>query len=239
MSATGLRLCERSAPGSWDLDGVIERELALGSIRPFIVAGIANTNDRLDEYTHVTDDRGTGVIGGNGDADADFVVQDVLPLIANNYRTSTSASDRGVLGSSLGGLNYYHIADRHPTQIGFVAGLSSTFSWGSIGLSNPTMQQRLDSDPNLAARGHVYYLDSGGGPGAGCPAGSSDNYCSTVDMRDMLVRRTILPFPDNPDVFPLTPANIRIMHWWEANAPHNEAAWNARVHRALRLFARP
>lgn len=57
-------------------------------------------------------------------------------------------------------------------------------------------------------------------------------------MRDVLVGKGIATFPDNPNQTPLTPAAVNILHWWEPGAPHNEASWSVRVHRALWLFFR-
>lgn len=228
-----------SAPASWDVDAVMEREIAAGHLSPGIIVGVPNNADRFSEYTHVPDDVGTGALGGAADDYADFLALDLKPLIDRRYRTSPGRATTGVLGSSLGGLVSFEIGLVYPTTFRFIGGLSSTFGWGRIGLSNETMVERYARTSSLAAADQVYYLDSGGGPGGGCASGGgADNYCETIAMRDLLVSRGIATFPDNPDQTPLTPAGIDILHWWEPSAPHNEAAWSARVHRALWLFFR-
>ena len=51
-----------------------------------------------------------------------------------------------------------------------------------------------------------------------------DNYCENNQLRDLL------------DGIGYT-HGVDLWHWWEPNAPHNEAAWADRVGRPLELFA--
>lgn len=227
----------RSAPaGTWNVHGVMSQQLQGGHVRPGLIVGIPNTDARFDEYTHVPDDIGE-VVGGRADEYADFIVSDLKPMIDARYRTRPDRVNTGVMGSSLGGLVSFHIGLRHPTVFGFVGGLSSTFIWGRVGLANETMLERYRATSGLAAQNQIFYLDSGGGPNPTCPDGR-DNYCEALEMRDLLVAAGIDRFPLDPDASPLS-ANTNIMHWWTPNAPHNEGAWSARVHRPLRLFFRP
>lgn len=194
-----------------------------------MLVGIDNTAERMAEYTHVTDDPfDGGDIGGGGDAYADFVHNDVRALIEEHY----GEPDRiAVMGSSLGGLISYHMADRFPGEYDFAASLSGTMGWGSIGagVRNQTMIERY------AAAGHrstVLYLDSGGagtcvdsdGDGIMDDApDAADNYCENIQLRDTLISvgYTI---------------GVDVLHWYEPGAPHNEAAWRARVFRPLETF---
>jgi len=191
-----------------------------------LVAGIDNTSDRVDEYTHVQDDYG-GPLGGGGDHYADLVEHVVRPLVEDAYGAPQVV---GVMGSSLGGLISYHIADRHEGRYDMAISLSGTMGWGSIGLTNETMIERY------AAAGHrdtVLYLDSGGGgtcvdsDGDGiwddAPDGE-DNYCENLQLRDVLLGVGYVSEAD-------------LWHWWEPDAPHNEAAWADRVWRPLDIFA--
>ena len=52
----------------------------------------------------------------------------------------------------------------------------------------------------------------------------SDNYCETLQMRDVLSAEGYTFDTD-------------LWHWWEPGAEHNEVAWAARVGRPLELFA--
>lgn len=222
----GQNLFDPSAPwGGWKLDASAPAGM--------MIVGIDNTAARMDEYTHVPDiiDGSTSnFIGGLGDAYGDLVENEVRPLIAKHYG---EPAKRGLLGSSLGGLISLHIANKHPGEFAFVASMSGTLGWGSIGATvhNETMMDRF------AAAGHastVVFLDSGGGGGTCADSDmdgvddddptDADNYCETVQMRDLLAS---LGYQFNVDLY----------HWHEAGAQHNEAAWAARVFRPLQIFA--
>jgi hypothetical protein len=197
-----------------------------------LIVGIDNTEARLDEYTHVTDDiEGMGqLVGGEGDAYADFLDKTVRPLIQAHYG---EPGPLGVMGSSLGGLISLHIADRYPQTYAFTASLSGTLGWGSLDpkIHNPTIIERY------AMAGHrstVIYLDSGGG-GVTCADSdgdgindddgeADDNYCETLQMRDTLLG---LGYQADKDLF----------YYFDMGAPHNEAAWAARVDMPLGIFA--
>ncbi|TKD13317.1 alpha/beta hydrolase [Polyangium fumosum] len=209
-----------------------------------MLVGIDNTGiGRMDEYTHVPDvidldENGTvEPWGGKGDAYADFVNGAVRKLVADRYGEPPKV---GTMGSSLGGLISFHIADRFPGEYAYAASLSGTMGWGKMGetSTNETMIERYESHGH---RTTVLYLDSGGGdPALGqseneakCKdtdgdgieddVGLGDNACENAQMRDVLIS---VGYTLQSDVY----------HWWEAGAPHNEAAWRARVFRPMDLF---
>lgn len=61
-------------------------------------------------------------------------------------------------------------------------------------------------------------VDRGRGPAA------TDNYCENQQFRDVLETAGYVSGTD-------------LWHWWEPDAPHNEAAWADRVWRPLEIFA--
>lgn len=211
---------ENAMWGGWRLD-----ESAPAAM---LVVGIDNTADRFEEYTHVPDTLDGDRYGGEADAYADFVQDTVRPLVRTNYGEPGPV---GVLGSSLGGLVSLHIADRHPGEYAFAASLSGTLGWGSIELHNETILERYTGAGHRAT---AVYLDSGGS-GTTCADSdgdgvndddldASDNYCETLQMRDVLSAEGYTFDTD-------------LWHWWEPGAEHNEVAWAARVGRPLELFA--
>lgn len=195
-----------------------------------LVVGIDNTPARMDEYTHVPDEiGGPGTIGGLGDAYADFLQDTVRPLVNARYGEPSVV---GTMGSSLGGLIAFHIADRYPGEYAFAASLSGTMGWGSIGagVHNETMIERY------AAHGHqstVLYLDSGGDGGA-CgdtdndgvddDVDQGDNFCENAQLEGVLLS---IGYVGGTDLF----------YVWDPGAPHNEAAWAGRVDVPLGVFA--
>lgn len=193
-----------------------------------LVVGVHNTSARMDEYTHVQDYIYEAWMGGLGDAYADLIVDELLPLMERAYGTPARV---GVMGSSLGGLISLHIAQRHPARFDFAASLSGTLGWGSIGASNETLIERYAAG---GYTGVAIYLDSGGGPGEGCVDSdgdgllddaweAADNYCETRQLADLLPEQGWTWEQD-------------LWHWWEPEAPHNEAAWAARVALPVGLF---
>ncbi len=233
----GQNLFDPSAPwGGWRLDSTIEALLAQNQIRPFLVVGIHNTAERMDEYTHVTDMLSGQTVGGKGEAYFSLITTRIMPLVASHYRVSTAPADTWTMGSSLGGLISLYFGMKHADVFGRVAGLSSTAGWGSIGAHNPTIIELL---PTIAKPDAVFYLDSGGddGGGQGCldadhdgieddAAAASDNYCENLQLRDAFVASGFTP-------------GVDVFHWWEPGAGHNEAAWAARVQRPLQVLASP
>lgn len=215
--------------GGWRLDGALAGLGAAGETT--LVVGIFNTNDRMEEYTHVEDTLDGDAYGGWGDAYADFIQDEIRPMIAATYFPEAGEpAVTGLLGSSLGGLISFHIADRYPGEYTFAASMSGTMGWGSVELHNETMIERY------AAHGHqttVLYLDSGGSgdcvdsDGDGInddDPGEEDNYCENLQLRDTLVSAGY-------------EFEVDLYHWYEPDATHDEMAWAARVDLPLAIFA--
>ncbi len=204
--------------GGWQASTTVETLAGAGTIEPVVIVAIDNTAARLDEYSHVVDDFGSGPIGGLADDYADFVVDGVVPFVESRYPVQTGREHTAVLGSSMGGLVSLHIAHRHPDVFGYAGSMSGTLGWGTFGLDNETMIERYAA---AAPPDVVFYVDSGGaGP---CPDGGSDNYCENVAFSDVL---RSAGWQDDVDLF----------YRWSPGAGHNEAAWAARLSDALRQW---
>jgi len=205
--------------GGWRASQTADLLISEGEIDPVLIVAIDNTPARFEEYTHVTDDIGGGPVGGQADDYADFVVEGVLPFIAERYSTRMAPENTAVLGSSLGGLVSLHLAHRHPDVFGAVGSMSGTLGWGTFGLDNETMIERY---ADVAPAGLVVYVDSGGaGP---CPGGSGDSYCENVAFADLLRSQG---WVDEEDLF----------YRWDPRASHNEAAWASRFGIALGVLS--
>ena len=206
--------------GGWHLQDTVPPGMLL--------VGIDNTSDRMDEYTHVPDVVSGQSVGGKGDAYADFLKNTVRPLIKKRYGEPGPV---GLLGSSLGGLISFHVADHEPGEYAFAASMSGTMGWGSIGVGihNETMKDRYQKHGHQKT---VLYLDSGGeGPcsdsdGDGIDddnQSAGDNYCENAQLRDVLYG---VGYAKDQDFF----------YSYTAGAMHNEAEWAARVHAPLQIF---
>jgi predicted alpha/beta superfamily hydrolase len=206
--------------GGWKLDTSAPAAL--------MIVGIDNSSERFAEYTHTVDNLGGGEAGGGGDNYAAYVQLTVRALVEQHYGEPATV---GTMGSSLGGLISLHIADRYPGEYAFAASLSGTLGWGSIGGAGAdTIMSRYQSE---GLRGTALYIDSGGngdtcadsdGDGTNDDDDTSfDNYCENRQMEALLVG---LGYTYNTDFW----------HWHELDAPHNEAAWSARVFRPMQNF---
>jgi len=175
---------------SWRCQDTVDTLVNEGGMQEIIIVGIDNTPDRIDELTYSYDPTVPG--GGKGNLYLDFIRDTIMPLIANTYRISTDVSDRGILGSSLGGLIscYAGWTRAEYTKIGC---MSSSFWWNSEDFTNqilakPAIDKNViiyldsgDSGPDnddeqqtITVRGHIeqygwtinstlfYYLDHGG-----------------------------------------------------------------------------
>lgn len=192
-----------------------------------LVVGIANTEDRIDEYTHTTDVIDGVSMGGQADAYLELIHSEVRPLMIDAYGEPNVV---GIMGSSLGGLVSMVAALQHPNEYDMAISLSGTMGWGSMGVNGPTI---IDDFSTQTHQDITLYLDSGGqgtcvdtdGDGIWDDAtDNADNYCENIQLRDVL-ESIGYTFDDD------------LWHWHEPGAQHNEAAWAARVFRPLAIFS--
>jgi hypothetical protein len=208
--------------GSWH----IEQSVPPG----VLVIGIDNTGARMDEYTHVADWI-PDAVGGRADDYARLVEEEVRPLVRRWYGEPGPV---GVMGSSLGGLVSLYMADRNPAAWDFVASLSGTLGWGSIGENGSDGDDTiLDLWRGAGHRSLVVYLDSGGdgavcadsdGDGVEDDVDGGDNYCETAQMHALLLDEG---YQEGADLF----------YVFDDGAAHNEPAWAGRVGAILSRFA--
>ena len=205
--------------GGWRLQDSVPDDM--------LVVGIANTADRMEEYTHVSDTLDGDQYGGQADDYADMIEHEIRPMIESAYGTAAVV---GTMGSSLGGLVSLYMPLHQPDSYDMAISLSGTVGWGSIEQHNPTIIELY------AAAGHgdtAIYIDSGGN--GSCTDSDADgiyddapdefdNYCENLQLRDTL-ESAGYAFEED------------LWHWWETDATHDEAAWADRVWRPLEIFA--
>jgi len=97
------------------------------SIPAMIIAGIDNTNTRIDEYTPTHDAARNA--GGKADDYARMIIEELKPVIDAGYRTLPGAADTALGGSSLGGLATLYIGLTHPAVFGHLAVMSPSVWW--------------------------------------------------------------------------------------------------------------
>lgn len=190
-----------------------------------LVVGIDNTPARMDEYTHVPDTLDGEPYGGLGDAYADLVEETIRPRMEAAYG---EAAVVGTMGSSLGGLIAYAIADRFPERYAMAISLSGTMGWGSIEQHNETMIERYAA---AGKRDFALYLDSGGAgtcedadaDGIDDDGDAGDNYCENLQLFGVLEG---LGYSEGADLW--------YVH--DPNGVHNEQFWAERVGAPMATF---
>jgi len=215
--------------GGWHVDDALHSP----TYDDVVVVAVDNSFDRMDAYTHVADDIGENtVVGGNADAYLAMLREEVLPFAADRFGVDVTAGRLAVGGSSLGGLISLYYALQFDGEASCVIAMSPTLGWGAFAAS--TTQEASDALVHrwdgLGLGSTAIYLDSGGSIDGACADldgdgvhednNDNDNFCVTSQMRDQLAVHGY--------VF-----GVDLFHFHEPGAPHNEAAWAARLPGAL------
>lgn len=192
----------------WGVDETADRLIRAGELRPFIAVAIANTPDRMAEYTSAADARH----GGGRSADyLRFMLEELKPFVDRTYRTRTDAASTGVIGSSLGGLAALDAGLLHPEAFRLIGCVSPAVWW-----ADQDLVKRVQSGKGAPLR---IWLDIGTAEG-GDAADREQSLTGARALHDALVRRG---YRDGVN-----------LHYEEvAGAQHNEAAWAARVGRLM------
>lgn len=120
----------------WKIDETLDRLIREKKVRPTIVVAIWNTPKRLREYVpskafaHLPPrymDRVRGLYGGDPLSDdyLKFIVDELRPRIATQFRVKTDRANTAIMGSSMGALISLYAIDEYPTVFGG-AGMLST-----------------------------------------------------------------------------------------------------------------
>ena len=124
----------------WQVDEIMDSLIQAGTIRPCIVVGVYNTDDRLTEYfpaktwQHVAEaDRKEANINQlTADAYLQFIVKELKPFIDERYKPLTNREHTFMMGSSMGGLISLYALCEYPQVFGGVTCLSSHLSMGHL-----------------------------------------------------------------------------------------------------------
>ena len=160
----------------WGLDETASHMMSDGTVRPAIIVGIWNTNERWQEYApqkafeHISWDAPSEWLGDElpalkGDAYLRFIVEELKPFVDETYRTRSGPEDTMIMGSSMGGLISLYAAGEYPGMFGKVAAVS--IHWplaepdGAISAqADHAMQAYLASSGIDPAR-HTIWFDRG------------------------------------------------------------------------------
>lgn len=192
----------------WGVDETADRLVRAGTIPPFIAVAVANTPERMDEYTPVA----FPPHGGGRAADyGRFLVDELKPFIDATYRTDPSAGATGMVGSSLGGIVSLWLGLERPDVFRRIGVVSPAAWWGERGLT-----RRVAAGKGTGLR---VWMDIGTDEGTE-KAGRKTWLTDAQGLRDALLARG---YRDGVD-----------LHYEEIEGGrHHESAWAARVDRML------
>ena len=102
----------------WQVDETAERLIQEGQIPPMIIVGIDNAGkDRFREYMPHRS-LNPMMLRVQGNRYPNFLIKEVMPFVARNYRVASGPENTGLGGSSLGALISLYTAAVHPGWFG-------------------------------------------------------------------------------------------------------------------------
>ncbi|MDJ0938458.1 MAG: alpha/beta hydrolase-fold protein [Woeseiaceae bacterium] len=121
----------------WEVDDVVVELIEEGRIRPVIVVGAWNSQDRFREYSpwHGAPDY------------ARFLIEELMPRVNAEFRTLTGPADTAAMGASMGGLLSWYLVTRHPDNFGACGCMSSSMHLSERVIGEWAAQMAVD-DPD-------------------------------------------------------------------------------------------
>jgi len=163
----------------WGVDEMITRLMQENKIKPTIVVGMWNTEDRHPEYfpqkpfESLPEELRTSLLDPklpkekkifkrevNSDSYLKFIVYELKPFIDSNYSTLTSAEHTSIMGSSMGGLISMYALCEYPEVFGNAACLSTHWIGTVYNLHNPmpdAFASYLSDNLPLAGNNKIYF----------------------------------------------------------------------------------
>ena len=200
----------------WQVDETADRLIREGVVAPMIVVGVDNTGkSRIREYMPHRSLQPM-MLRVRGASYPKFLMKEVMPFVAGNYRVASGPENTGLGGSSLGALIALYTAAIRPDVFGRLL-LESPSLWASN-------RQMIRESRSVSLWPQRIYLATGTNE-----AGREDKNRSMVDdVRELagIFQRA-----------GLNDSRLRIVI--DEGASHNEAAWAKRFPEALSfLFGR-
>lgn len=113
--------------GKWYVDTTADSLIEEGKIEPLIVVGVANSEWRDYEYTPTYDEGEE--CGGYADIYLEFITEELIPFINENFRVIPEREYTSICGSSLGGLLSIYALMNYPDVFSGSAALSPSIWW--------------------------------------------------------------------------------------------------------------
>ncbi|HVP61560.1 MAG TPA: alpha/beta hydrolase-fold protein [Myxococcaceae bacterium] len=201
--------------GGWQVHLTATDLMTRAVMAPAIVVMVANSPARTEEYNP-----GAGTAPGpTADGYLDYLEHAVIPFVEQRYRVQPGAANRGIGGSSFGGIISLYAGFTRPSVYGVVMAMSTAPSVYDV-------KARIEATAGKAPL--RIYLDSGTidpfGPNGTNLVNDFQDY--TVAMRDLLVSRGWVLGQD-------------LDYALGVGDTHDESAWRRRLPGALSFLFPP
>ncbi len=197
----------------WQVDEAADRLIREGAVPPMIIVGIDNTGkERIREYMPFRSMH-PRMLRVRGRYYPDFLMKEVMPFVARNYRVATGPENIGLGGSSLGALVAQYTVMAKPGVFGKLL-LESPSLWAAG-------RQLIKESRAVRIWPERIFLAAGT-----AEAGSAERSRTVVDdVRELaaILRRAVL-------------SEQRLRLVIRDGAGHNEGAWAERFPEALRFL---
>lgn len=196
-------------PSKWGIDDTLDELTKADKVEKMIVVGVFHAGDkRAEEYIPYFYDMAKNY--------SEWFVKKLIPYIDSKYATKSDRANRGIMGSSLGGLMTLYMVNNYPESFSF---------GGAVSTHNPWEYKNIKDIPK---RDIKLWLDAGTGEYSGgkMPDGSIQPYCYAEAARvitDGYISKGQIYGKD-------------LFYYEVKDAIHNEMDWAKRVAVPFLLF---
>jgi len=195
---------------SWNLHQTTEQLIRANLIEEIIIVAADNMGEeRLSEYAHQDGFYQGKKVKARGFDYEKFLIRELMPFIAEQYRIKDGPENTAMMGSSMGGLLTFNIGLRRTDLFSKLAVMSPSLWWGN---SSPLEKINSYNYQNLNSK---IWLDTGEAEG---------KFMSFTE-------KVISKLKDLKNDF-----NLDLIYYQVPEAVHSETAWAARVHSPLLYF---
>jgi predicted alpha/beta superfamily hydrolase len=203
----------------WGVDETLTELIQSKVVKPLIVVAIDNSSRRIDEYTPMPDGEGQRQRGGGAADFTTWIVRELKPQIDREYRTQARRESTWIGGSSLGGLCAMYSILQHNQTFGAAIAMSPSLQWANEGMFG-WIDQRLTNEIKPTR----IWIDFGG------QEGQTEKHSQEYVERFQRFQNSLKLLAEKNS------GNVKIDGRVFRGVKHNESAWRARFHEAIKFI---
>jgi len=202
----------------WQLDETAQRLMTEGKIKPAIIVGVFNSEQRTPEFTPPFA-AGTGGVKEQpkGDVYARMLVEEAKPFIDKTYRTMPDRASTMIGGGSMGALESLYAAKQHNNVFGQAIALSP---WLRVGEKGEKVVIDDIVGDGAWLKNTKLFIDMGTSPGHNYPGGPDHAIPDAQQLIAAIEKAGV-------------PQGEQLIYREIEGGTHNEAAWQATAEQVL------